>query len=345
VDQLNAPEEASGSAEMKDQSEEKKPVRLLIVDDEEIMREFLHEVLKDEGYAIDLACSGKDALRQMNASEYDIVLTDIVMPELDGLGVVAATKDLPYNPSVIVMTGYASMETAVESMKLGAADYITKPFNIDQIRIIVKNAVEERILKERAAEGEFYKELSRKDGLTELYNHRFFHQLLETEVSRAERYDRVVSLLMIDIDDFKTYNDSHGHPAGDMALRRLAQLLKQSSRNCDFVARYGGEEFAVIVPEVSADSARRMAERLLKLIDESEFEGEDVMVGGRLTISLGIATFPMQASSKSELVEHADQALYRAISREKMMSGPRASGRRGGGRTRVGGVDRHPGRC
>jgi two-component system, cell cycle response regulator len=210
------------------------------------------------------------------------------------------------------MTGYASMETAVESMKLGAADYITKPFNIDQIRIIVANAAEERALKARAAEGEFYKELSRKDGLTELYNHRFFHQLLDTEVSRADRYNRVVSLLMMDIDDFKSFNDSHGHPAGDLALRRLARLLKQSSRSCDFVARYGGEEFAIIVPEVSADSARRMAERLLKLVDEAEFEGEEVMVGGRLTISIGVATYPMQAGSKSELVEHADQALYRA---------------------------------
>ena len=312
MDQLNVPEKTNGSADEKDEREEKTPVRLLIVDDEEIMRQFLNEVLKDEGYTIDLAASGKEALKRMNDAEYDIVLTDIVMPELDGLGVVAATKDLSYNPSVIVMTGYASMETAVESMKLGAADYITKPFNIDQIRIIVKNAVEERVLKAQAAEGEFYKELSRKDGLTELYNHRFFHQLLETEVSRAERYDRVVSLLMIDIDDFKSYNDSHGHPAGDLALRRLSQLLKQSSRNCDFPARYGGEEFAIIVPEVSADSARRMGERLLKLIDESEFEGEEAMVGGRLTISIGIATFPMQASSKSELIEHADQALYRA---------------------------------
>ena len=312
MDQLNVPEKTNGSADEKDEREEKTPVRLLIVDDEEIMRQFLNEVLKDEGYTIDLAASGKEALKRMNDAEYDIVLTDIVMPELDGLGVVAATKDLSYNPSVIVMTGYASMETAVESMKLGAADYITKPFNLDQIRIIVKNAVEERVLKAQAAEGEFYKELSRKDGLTELYNHRFFHQLLETEVSRAERYDRVVSLLMIDIDDFKSYNDSHGHPAGDLALRRLSQLLKQSSRNCDFPARYGGEEFAIIVPEVSADSARRMGERLLKLIDESEFEGEEAMVGGRLTISIGIATFPMQASSKSELIEHADQALYRA---------------------------------
>jgi diguanylate cyclase (GGDEF)-like protein len=312
VDQLNVPNKASGVAGEKEQREDKKPVRILVVDDEELMREFLHEVLKDEGYAIERAASGKEALKKMSASEYDIVLTDIVMPELDGLGVVAATKELPYHPSVIVMTGYASMETAVESMKLGAADYITKPFNIDQIRIIVKNTIEDRALKAKAEEGEFYKELSRKDGLTELYNHRFFHQLLETEIARAERYNRVVSLIMIDIDDFKTYNDSHGHPAGDVALRRLAQLLKQSSRNCDFAARYGGEEFAIIVPEVSADSARRMAERLLKLIDESEFEGEAVMPGGRLTISIGVATFPMQAASKSELVEHADQALYRA---------------------------------
>ena len=312
VDQLNAPEDMAKSVEEKDEREEKTSVRLLIVDDEEIMRAFLQEVLRDEGYSIDLASSGKEALRRMHESEYDIILTDIVMPELDGLGVVAATQELSYSPSVIVMTGYASMETAVESMKLGAADYITKPFNIDQIRIIVRNAVQERVLKAQAAEGEFYKELSRKDGLTELYNHRFFHQLLETEVSRAERYDRVVSLLMIDIDDFKSYNDTHGHPAGDVALRRLAQLLKQASRNCDFAARYGGEEFAVIVPEVSADSARRMAERLLKLIADTEFEGEEEMPGGRLTVSLGIATYPMQAGSKSELIEHADQALYRA---------------------------------
>ena len=313
MDHLNVPEGLGKPADDKNEKDgERKPVRLLVVDDEEIMREFLREVLKDEGYEIDLAASGKEALKRMNASEYDIILTDIVMPELDGLGVVAATKELSYSPSVIVMTGYASMETAVESMKLGAADYITKPFNIDQIRIIVANAVEERALKARAAEGEFYKELSRKDGLTELYNHRFFHQLLDTEVSRAERYNRVVSLLMIDIDDFKSFNDAHGHPAGDLALRRLALLLKQSSRNCDFVARYGGEEFAIIVPEVSADSARRMAERLLKVVDEAEFEGEETMPGGRLTISIGVATFPMQASSKSELVERADQALYRA---------------------------------
>lgn len=294
------------------ESEKRSPTRILVVDDEEIMRTFLKEVLSDEGYRIDLAVSGRDAVEKMAANQYDIVITDIVMPELDGLGVVAAAKDLPYEVDVVVMTGYASMGTAVESMKLGAIDYITKPFNIDQIRIIVSNAVKERSLKRQAAEGEFYKELSRKDGLTDLYNHRFFHQLLETEISRGKRYNRVVSLIMIDIDNFKRFNDSHGHPAGDVALRQLARLLKQSSRACDFVARYGGEEFAIIAPEAPPDAARRMAERIRSEVADAAFEGEEAMPGGSLTISLGVATFPVQAADKSELVERSDQALYRA---------------------------------
>ena len=287
-------------------------IKLLIVDDEEIMRTFLNEVLREEGYEIQLAASGREAVDILNASAFDIVLTDIVMPELDGLGVVAATKELSYEVDVIVMTGYASMETAVESMKLGAVDYITKPFNIDQIRIIVANRVKERSLRRQAAEGEFYKELSRRDGLTDLYNHRFFHQILETEVSRAERYERSVNLLMIDIDNFKRFNDTHGHPAGDKALKQMGHTLQQASRNCDYVARYGGEEFAIIVPEVSTEAALRMAERICTVVDEMEFDGEEVMPMGRLTISIGVATFPAHASSKGKLIEAADRALYKA---------------------------------
>ncbi len=308
------PEELEREPARTDETEPatKVETRILVVDDEEIMRSFLKEVLSEEGYAVDLAVSGRDAVDKMGTSQYEIIITDIVMPELDGLGVVAAAKKLAYDVDVIVMTGYASMETAVESMKLGATDYITKPFNIDQIRIIVSNAIKERRLKKQAAEGEFYKELSRKDGLTDLYNHRFFHQLLETEVARALRYNRAVSLLMIDIDNFKRFNDSHGHPSGDVALKQLSLLLKNASRSCDFVARYGGEEFAIIAPEANPDSARRMAERIRELVAEAVFEGEDAMPGGRLTISLGVATVPTQAGDKCELVERADQALYRA---------------------------------
>lgn len=295
-----------------EEKEDRRSPRILVVDDEELMRDVLKNVLTDEGYEIELAGSGEEAVERMFGGRYDVIITDIVMPGMDGLGVVTAAQRLAYDVDVIVMTGYASMETAVESMKLGAAAYITKPFNIDQIRIIVANALKERSLRKRAKEGEFYKELSRKDGLTDLYNHRFFHQLLDSEVTRGERYNRVVSLLMIDIDDFKRYNDSHGHPAGDVALRRLGRLLQRSSRNCDFVARYGGEEFAIIVPEVPAESAGSMADRIRELVEESRFEGEQVMPAGRLTISIGVATFPLHADTKNGLVEAADRALYRA---------------------------------
>ncbi len=300
------------SRESEDTASATRSIKLLIVDDEEIMRTFLNEVLREEGYEIQLAASGREAVDLLSASTFDVVLTDIVMPELDGLGVVAATKELSYEVDVIVMTGYASMETAVESMKLGAVDYITKPFNIDQIRIIVANRVKERRLRRQAAEGEFYKELSRRDGLTDLYNHRFFHQILETEVSRAERYGRTVNLLMIDIDQFKHFNDTHGHPAGDKALKQIGHTLQHASRNCDYVARYGGEEFVIIVPEVSTEAALRMAERIRTVVDEMEFDGEEVMPMGRLTISIGVATFPAHASSKGRLIEAADRALYKA---------------------------------
>jgi diguanylate cyclase (GGDEF)-like protein len=248
----------------------------------------------------------------MSEMEYDVVITDIVMPGMNGLGVVAAAKRMSYEVDVIVMTGYASMETAVESMKLGARDYITKPFNIDQIRIIVANALQERALRRRAEEGEIYKELSRKDGLTALYNHRFFHQILESELSRAERYDRLVSLLMIDIDDFKRFNDTHGHPAGDVALRLLGQLLQRSCRTCDFVARYGGEEFAVVVPEAGTEAALTMGKRICRLVEQTAFDAEGQKPNTGMTVSVGVATFPTHADCKNDLVERADKALYRA---------------------------------
>lgn len=311
-DQMNEETLRDEGQESQDTASATRSIKLLIVDDEEIMRTFLNEVLREEGYEIQLAASGREAVDLLSASTFDVVLTDIVMPELDGLGVVAATKELPYEVDVIVMTGYASMETAVESMKLGAVDYITKPFNIDQIRIIVANRVKERRLRRQAAEGEFYKELSRRDGLTDLYNHRFFHQILETEVSRAERYGRSVNLLMIDIDKFKHFNDTHGHPAGDKALKQIGHTLQRASRNCDYVARYGGEEFAIIVPEVSTEAAMRMAERIRTVVDETEFDGEEVMPMGRLTISIGVATFPAHAASKGRLIEASDRALYKA---------------------------------
>jgi diguanylate cyclase (GGDEF)-like protein len=166
-----------------------------------------------------------------------------------------------------------------------------------------------------------YKEvldLSVIDGLTGLYNHRFFHDRLRDEVARAARHARSVSLLFCDIDDFKLYNDRNGHTAGDLVLKTLGQILRNEGdgtvafRESDVRARYGGEEFAVILPETPFESAIAKAERLRAAVEGTHFPAADAQPHGRLTVSVGISEFPRHATDKHELLERADLAMYQA---------------------------------
>jgi diguanylate cyclase (GGDEF)-like protein len=292
-------------------------IRTLVVDDEEIVRSFLIDVLTDEGYQVTAVSSGDEAVQAMATQQYDLIITDIKMPGTDGMEVLRVAKARDPNQNVIVMTGYASTETAVESMKLGAADYITKPFNLDQIKIVVAKTLERSRLRKKAEEGELYKQLSRIDGLTELYNYTFFQQLLKTEVERAGRYGHQLSLLMIDIDNFKGYNDAYGHPAGDDALRRLARVMSRAVRGCDYIARYGGDEFVVVLPETDQSEARTIGERLRTLVSKTTFDGAREGGEFEITVSVGLATYPKDAQTKEDLVKRADQALYQAKSKNR----------------------------
>ncbi len=285
---------------------------ILVVDDEEIMQDVMRDILKESGYDVDIAENGARALVTVEEREFDLVFAEIRMPVMDGMEFLRKAKDLNPHLDIIMMTGYASVDVAVEAMKLGAFDFITKPFNLDHIRIVAERAAERKKLRKQAEEGEYYKQLSLTDGLTELYNHRHFYKLLDIEVSRSERKGCKFCLLMIDMDDFKVYNDSLGHTNGDYALRFLAWLLKHHARMSDMVCRYGGEEFSIILTETDQAEGKMAAERFRRVVEETEIENQEVLPSGNMTISLGLAAFPDDSRSPDELVKKADDAMYEA---------------------------------
>ncbi|MBC8198464.1 MAG: diguanylate cyclase [Desulfobacteraceae bacterium] len=148
------------------------------------------------------------------------------------------------------------------------------------------------------------------DELTGLYNRRFFNRVLKREIEHARRYDQLFSLLMLDIDNFKEYNDIHGHQAGDKALNEFAQILKQNARLIDHTIRYGGEEFAIILPRADIKQARLCAERHLRAVETHTFSGQERLPLGNFTVTIGVATYPINAQDGLELIQKADEALY-----------------------------------
>lgn len=156
------------------------------------------------------------------------------------------------------------------------------------------------------------KSLANEDGLTGVYNHRYFHDILRTKIIFSEKEKTPVSVIFIDIDYFKHYNDLYGHQKGDEVLRIIGSLLKKNVRKEDIVARYGGEEFSIILPDTSENDAILIAEAIRKTIEETYFEGEENQPSGKLTVSLGISVYPEKAKNDVELIKSADDALYRA---------------------------------
>jgi diguanylate cyclase (GGDEF)-like protein len=156
------------------------------------------------------------------------------------------------------------------------------------------------------------RELATTDGLTGLYNYRFFEDTIRMEVRRAQRQKLPLSMLMIDLDHFKVYNDTHGHQMGDEVLKTLARIMKYRLRSTDFPCRYGGEEFAIILPGTGFEEAMSLAEEIRGLVEAHPFSGGERQPEGRLTISIGVATYPQDAEDEISLVRTADMALYRA---------------------------------
>lgn len=273
--------------------------RILVVDDDEVECRVLKSLLVGAGHHVESCLRGQEAIAKLKEAPFDLVITDLRMPDVDGLDILRKAKELDPFCEVIIITAYASVESAVEVMRLGAYDYISKPFNIDEISIVVDKALEKR-------------RLVRVDGLTGVYDYRGFYELLEAEIARSERHPRPLSVLMIGLDDLEVYDDTLGHPAGNALLREAAGLLKKSVRRCDLLARYGEDGFAVILVEANKIGALNAANRLGRLVEETSLEHDDLSPHKRLTISIGVAGYPTDAGEKVELVTKAGQALYEA---------------------------------
>jgi diguanylate cyclase (GGDEF)-like protein len=254
------------------------------------------------------------ALEILIGSSFDIVISDLNMPKMDGIALTKNIKAMGIDVPIIVITGIGTIENAVESMKAGASDFITKPLSFEHIDFRVQKTLETIKLQKLAIKSEFYKKLSNSDELTGLANYRYFKEALKQEIDRAERYDRPLSLMILDIDDFKSCNDTFGHLAGDMVLKHISSLIKKNTRGIDLVARYGGEEFTVILPETPVDETLVVAERIRYSIDKFVFKTDDGQPINNLTVTIGLSSFPDKAKSLTELIETADTALYKGKS-------------------------------
>lgn len=284
--------------------------KLLIVEDDRQAREALEEFLQESDFSVQAVASAAEALVLLKQADFDLVLTDLVMPEMDGISMTRAIRDLGKDTPVLVMTGYASIEYAVEAIKAGATDFITKPLKFDHVAFIINRVLETRSLRQKALQTDYYKDLSNRDELTKISNYRHFNYVLQLEIDRQQRYRRPLTLLIIDIDDFKKCNDAHGHLSGDLVLVNVASLLTSQVRSCDFVARYGGDEFTIILPEISEKEALAVCRRIMKTISGYEFQSFEKKAIGPLSVTIGIASFPNHAGMGRELIEKADQAMY-----------------------------------
>jgi diguanylate cyclase (GGDEF)-like protein len=286
--------------------------KLLIVDDNRQNIELLMELFRDD-YKITVAISAQRALRiALSEAPPDIILTDILMPEMDGYELCKKLKEDSGTKNIPLLFVTAISEEMDESrgFALGAVDYITKPFNPLMVKARVKVHLDLKRKQELLEKYAFI------DALTEIPNRRRFDEVIDQEWNRALRAGYSISLMMIDIDHFKLYNDTYGHGMGDGCLRRvagsIAEVLRRSS---DFVARYGGEEFVVILPDSDLSKALDTAKKIQDKIDALAIVHQASLAADYVTFSIGVATMiPEDGKHPRELIEAADTKLYEAKS-------------------------------
>ena len=290
---------------------------LLVVDDDPANLELMQRRLGREGYRVTASTDGATALRLLEETDFDVILLDLLMPGMNGQEVLRQIRERhsSHELPVIVVTAKHGSVTIVAALEAGANDYITKPldFPVALARIFTQLYLR-RVTRELAEANDRLHRFSYIDGLTGIPNRRHFDEYLEREWQRAARENEPLSLIMLDVDHFKLYNDNYGHEAGDRVLVSVAEALQSAlHRPVDLIARYGGEEFAAVLPSTPADGAVPIAERLRQTVAELAIPHGHHPDAVHLTISLGVAGLaPTPSLTPEHLIISADKALYQA---------------------------------
>jgi len=289
-------------------------IKILVVDDNPVVRKLATTLLAKKNYDVTACESGRQGIEKAKTLSPHVILLDVMMPEIDGYEVCRKlqlddiTKDIP----IIMVSSKTESIDKIKGLEHGAADYVTKPFDRGELLARVATQVRMKTLWDELQEkNSMLEELAKKDGLTNLFNHRHFQERIAEEFYRSKRYSLPLCCALIDIDHFKTVNDNYGHQAGDVILNSLGGLFEENKRDIDSAARYGGEEFALILPHTDKECSRAMCERLCHIIQEETFLVSSKTIN--ITVSIGIAAYPdVSVETHSELIKCADEALYAA---------------------------------
>ncbi len=288
------------------------PSPILIIDDVDASRAELVRLVESLGHSTISTSSPLEGLRLVQRENPSLVLLDLIMPEFDGFKIAAAIKASPRFVPVMLLTGLDDLESKRRGQLAGADDFLTKPLHPIELQIRIAAMLRIKTLTDALDDANRrLAELADTDALTGIANRRRFDAVWAHEYARAGRYRRPISALMVDVDHFKSVNDTHGHTVGDRVLRAVADGLLETLRQTDQLGRVGGEEFAVIAPEVAASGALVLGERLRRRVEQLEIPVDGTVL--RVTVSVGAVAWDGVAPIDGDgLFKRADDALYQA---------------------------------
>lgn len=291
------------------------PPTVVVAEDDRLTRELLAEILQNHGFRVEAVEDGQAAVERVGRGGVDLVLLDILMPRLNGLEACRLLKSMTSDAflPVVLVTVKTDTASRVEGLRIGADDYVCKPFDEEELVARVEAMLRVKRLHDHVARAKAKLErLSVHDDLTGLYNYRYLHNRMSEEFKRAERYHEPLACILVDIDRLQSLNEAGGREFGDHVLAAAAEVVRHSVREVDVVARFGGDEFLVILPSTHFAGSVTVAERIWRETSEATFtpNGRD---STKITLSLGVALFPSRdVRSKDALLKAADAALHQA---------------------------------